>query len=174
MAGVVPEQVVGPAPRFAQGVHVAAAEEVGLHIHLLDRQFAGLDLLVHPLMARIEAAGVSSHGDQARALGDIRQPFSVGQTVGHRDLHLHMLAGLQALNRLAGVHVGGGGEDGRLDARLFQRLAQVGGPVRDSVLLGHLAGRIRRAAGKLRQQHKTDHHQQQRTDQKLGDGVDRP
>ena len=48
---VVPQQVVGPAARLAQGVHVRAAEEVGLHVHLLDRQLAGDDLVVDVLVA---------------------------------------------------------------------------------------------------------------------------
>jgi hypothetical protein len=39
--GVVPQQVVGPAARLAQRVHVGAAEEVGLHVHLLDVELAG-------------------------------------------------------------------------------------------------------------------------------------
>ena len=43
VGGVVPEQVIGPAARLAQRVHVGAPEEVGLHVHLLDVQLAGLD-----------------------------------------------------------------------------------------------------------------------------------
>ena len=39
MRGVVPEQVVGPRARLAERVHVGAAEEVGLHVHLLDMEF---------------------------------------------------------------------------------------------------------------------------------------
>ena len=38
--GVVPQQVVGPAARLALGVHVLAAEEIGLDVHLLDVEFA--------------------------------------------------------------------------------------------------------------------------------------
>ena len=49
--GVVPQQVVGPAARLAERVHVRAAEEVGLHVHLLDVELAGDDPLVHPLVA---------------------------------------------------------------------------------------------------------------------------
>ena len=41
MRGVVPQQMVGPAARLALGVHVRAAEEIGLHVHLLDVEFAG-------------------------------------------------------------------------------------------------------------------------------------
>ena len=52
VGGVVPQQMVGPAPRVAGGVDVLAAEEIGLHVHLLDLQLAGLDLLVDVLVAR--------------------------------------------------------------------------------------------------------------------------
>ena len=45
-----------------------AAEEVRLHVHLLDLQLAGGDAPVHPLMRRIEAARVPDHADQAGLL----------------------------------------------------------------------------------------------------------
>ena len=48
--GVVPQQVVGPRTRLPQRIHVGAAEEVRLHVHLLDRDFAGDDAPVNPLM----------------------------------------------------------------------------------------------------------------------------
>jgi len=48
---VVPQEVVGPRARLAGRVDVGAAEEVGLNVHLLDLQFAGLDLVVDPLVA---------------------------------------------------------------------------------------------------------------------------
>ena len=67
VAGVVPQQVVGPAARLAQRVHVGAAEEVRLHVHLLHLQFAGLDALVDPLVAGIEAPRVSGHRDERRS-----------------------------------------------------------------------------------------------------------
>ena len=54
------------AARLAQRVHVGAAEEIGLHIHLLDVEFTGLDLLVHPLVAGVEAAGMATHSNQSR------------------------------------------------------------------------------------------------------------
>ena len=63
--GVVPQQVVGPAARLAERVHVRAAEEVGLHVHLLDVEFAAPDPLAHPLVARVEAARVAAHRDLA-------------------------------------------------------------------------------------------------------------
>ena len=48
---VVPQQVVGPGARLADRIDVLAAEEIGLHIHLLDVQLAGDDLVVYPLVA---------------------------------------------------------------------------------------------------------------------------
>ena len=60
VAGVVPQQMVRPAPRLAERVHVGAAEEVRLHVHLLHLQLARLDALVHPLVARVEAARVAA------------------------------------------------------------------------------------------------------------------
>ena len=42
VAGVVPQQMIGPAARLAGRVHVGAAEEIGLHVHLLDFELAGL------------------------------------------------------------------------------------------------------------------------------------
>ena len=50
--GVVPEQMVGPAARLALGVDVPAAEEIGLHVHLLDVELARHDPVVHLLVAR--------------------------------------------------------------------------------------------------------------------------
>ena len=50
MRRVMPEQVIGPGPRLAQRVQVRAPEEKSLHVHLLDRQLARLDPVVHPLV----------------------------------------------------------------------------------------------------------------------------
>jgi len=60
--------VVGPAAGLAQRVGVGAAEEIGLHIHLLDVEFAGRDPVVDVLVAGVEAAGVAAHGHQAGLL----------------------------------------------------------------------------------------------------------
>ncbi len=49
---VVPQQVVGPRPRLALGVDVLAAEEIGLHVHLLEVRVRRRDLRVDILMAR--------------------------------------------------------------------------------------------------------------------------
>src|SRR5215467_4435383 len=56
MGRMVPQQMVRPTARLAGGVHVGATKEIGLHVHLLDLEFAVADALVHPLVARIETA----------------------------------------------------------------------------------------------------------------------
>src|SRR3546814_4599752 len=50
MRGMVPQQVIGPAARLSLGVHVMAAKEIGLHVHLLDRQITRHDPAVNPLV----------------------------------------------------------------------------------------------------------------------------
>ena len=72
--GVVPQQVVGPRARLAERVDVPAAEEVGLHVHLLDVELARGDAAVHPLVARIEAPRVADHRDQAGLASGRRRP----------------------------------------------------------------------------------------------------
>ena len=111
VGGVVPEQVIGPAPRLARRVHVLAPEEIGLHVHLLDIQFALLDALVHPLMAGIEAPHVADHGDDAGFVGDLHQRLGVLDRVGDRDFDQHVLAGAHHLFALAEVHFRRRGED---------------------------------------------------------------
>src|SRR5271166_335197 len=91
---VMPEQMVGPGARLAERVHVGAAQEVGLHVHLLDMELAGRDLLVDVLVAWIEAARMTDHRDESGLLLHFGDGFSVLETIGERNLHLHMLAGL--------------------------------------------------------------------------------
>jgi hypothetical protein len=123
---VVPEQVVGPRARLALGVDVPAAEEVGLHIHLLDGEFAGPDPVVHVLVRGIEAAGVAHHAHQPGflLLGDHR--LRVGPAVGQRDFDLDVLARLHAGDGLRGVHLGRRAQDHRVDIGPRQRFAQIG------------------------------------------------
>ena len=144
VGGVVPEQMIGPAPRLAGGIHVLAAEEVGLHVHLLDLQLAGGDALVHPLMAGIETAHVPAHGDDAGLLGDAHQRLGVLDAVGDRDFHQHVLAGTHHLLALAEMHLGRGGEDHRVGA--LDAFGEVAGIVRDAVFLCDLRGRVLIAA----------------------------
>ena len=56
MARVMPKQVIRPAARLALGVHIGAAEEIGLNIHLLHVQFTRVDLILDPLVRRVKAA----------------------------------------------------------------------------------------------------------------------
>ena len=75
------------------------------------------DALAHELMARIEAAGVADHGDEPASLLLRDHRFGVLQAVGERNLDLHMLAGLEALKRLRGVHLRRRREDHRVKPR---------------------------------------------------------
>jgi hypothetical protein len=143
---VVPQQVVGPGARLAQCVHVRAAEEVGLHVHLLDVEFAGANLLVDPLVAGVEAPRVAAHGDQPGLLLQREHGFGVGQAVGQRDLDLHVLAGLQAGDGLLGVHLGRRAQDHGVDFLHGQAVGQVGADVADAVLGGGLARLVQFAA----------------------------
>ena len=60
------------------------------HLQLLDRQLAGLDPPVDPLVAGVEPAGVTAHRREARATGR-RRPPPLGEGVAQRDLHLTCL-----------------------------------------------------------------------------------
>ena len=137
---VMPQQVVGPAARLAQRIHVAAAKEEGLHIHLLDLVLAVLDLAVHELMARIEAAGVAAHRHQAGLALQVDHCLRIPPAVGQRDLDLHMLAGLQALKRLRRMHLGRRAQDHGVHVLERQAGGEVGGDVADAVLLRHFLG----------------------------------
>src|SRR5262245_57367548 len=66
VTGVVPQQVVGPRAGPAQGVLVLAPEEERGHHQVLQREVAGGDAAVDPLVAGVEAAGVGRHGRDAR------------------------------------------------------------------------------------------------------------
>src|SRR6185295_596968 len=65
VAGMMPEKVVGPAPRFTFGIHIGSAEEKRLHHKMLKREFTLLDPVVNPLMAGIETPRVTAHGDES-------------------------------------------------------------------------------------------------------------
>ena len=49
VGGMVPQQVIGPAARLAGRVHVLSAEEISLHVHLLDFQLAFDDASCAPI-----------------------------------------------------------------------------------------------------------------------------
>ena len=101
-------------------------------------------LLVHPLMAGIEAAHVPAHGDDAGLLGDLHQRLGVLDAVGDRDFHQHVLAGAHHLLALAEMHLGRRGEDHRVGA--LDAFGEVAGVVRDAVFLRDLRGRVLIAA----------------------------
>ena len=144
--GVVPQQVVRPASGFAQRIHVRAAEEVRLHVHLQDEQLAGEDPFVDPLVGRVEPAGVADHADESGLLLDAVDLFCVRPAVGQRDLHLHVLAGSHRRDRLSGVHLGGRAQDHRVDVVAREYLVEVGGGVCDAVPAGDVL-RLLHAAG---------------------------
>ncbi len=80
-------------------------KKIRLHVHLLDLQLAGRDALVDPLVRRIEATRVADHADQAGLLLHLIDGLGIVPAVGERNLHLHVLAGLHALDRLLRVHL---------------------------------------------------------------------
>ena len=93
-------------------------------------------------MARIEAAGVADHGDEPGFSLHRGDRLGVLQAVGERNFDLHMLAGLEALKRLLGVHLRRGGEDDRVESRNFQALGEIGRDVADAVLRRRLFGLV--------------------------------
>ncbi len=110
-------------------------------------ELAGGDALVDPLVRGIEAPRVAGHGHQPGPLGDVRQPLGVGQAVGHRNLDLHMLAGLKALDRLGRMHLGRRGQDRGLVAGVGLGFGQVERPVRDVEPFGDRARAVLAAPG---------------------------
>ncbi len=124
---VVPQQVVRPAARLAEGVEVLPPEEIGLDVHLAQRQPAALDPLADPLVGGIEPPRVAGHRDEAGAGRGFGETLGVGEIVGHRDLDLHRLAGLQALDRLGGVEGRRRGQDDRVDVAPSQAQSSGGG-----------------------------------------------
>jgi hypothetical protein len=142
----MPQEVIGPRPRLAERVHVRAAEEVRLHVHLLDVELARLDLVVNPLMAGIEAARMAHHGDLACLPLRRRRRFRAGKAVGQRDLDLHVLARGKRRHRLVRVHLRGRAQDHRIHVFHGKRLGQVGAGVADAVLARDLFGLVELAA----------------------------
>src|SRR5215471_15968592 len=144
MRRMVPQQMIRPTARLAGGVYVGAAEEIGLHVHLLNLEFAAPDPLVHPLVTRIEAAHMPAHGDDASLLLDFHERFGVRNAVGDRNFDQHVLAGAHHLLALPAVHLGRRGENdgvGALDA-----FAEVAAAVRNAVFLGDFRGGVLIAA----------------------------
>src|SRR5882762_11225266 len=91
VTGVMPEQMVGPAPGFAFGIHVRTAEEKRLDDQMLQFEFASLDLFMNPLVARVETACMTAHCGQSGFFLNSENTFRIGQRVCDRDLDLDML-----------------------------------------------------------------------------------
>ena len=136
----MPQQMIGPATRLPQSVHVGATEEVGLHIHLLNVEFARFDFVVHPLVAGVEATGVTTHRHQAFFFGHAHDFLGVFPAVGQGDFHLHMLASVQASQALCGVHLGGRAQNHSVHFRQGQAVSQIGGDVVDAIFICHFFG----------------------------------
>ena len=66
---------------------------------------------MHPLVTRIEPAGVAAHCNQAGGFLEANDLLSIDQTIGERDFHLYRFAGLQALNGLRDVERSGNAKD---------------------------------------------------------------
>ena len=146
MGGMVPQQVVGPTARLTQRVHVGAAEKIGLYVHLLDVEIASLDFLMNPLVAGIEASGVATHGDQARGLLQVHHLLTVFEDIAQGDLDLHVLAGLEAVERLTGVHLSRRAQDHSVEFLDLEGLGQIGGDVTNPVLGGDFPGFVQLTA----------------------------
>src|SRR5499427_4164653 len=144
MGRMMPQQMVGPAAWLAGGVRVGTAEEIGLHVHLLELEFTVLDPLVHPLVTWIETAHMPAHGHDIRFLLDFDERFGVQHAVGDRNFDQHVLAGAHHLFALAAMHLGRRGEnDGISASDAFTKIAT---PMRNAVFLCDFRGRVLIAA----------------------------
>src|ERR1700737_1764127 len=81
VTSVVPQQMVSPRSRLTCRVHVAATEEVRLHVHLLDGQLTGFDAVVDPLVAGIEPPHVTRHRDDTGLSLDFDNSLRIGDGV---------------------------------------------------------------------------------------------
>jgi hypothetical protein len=126
--------------RLAEGVRVRAAEEIRLHVHLLNLELALDDSLMNPLVRRIEAARVADHANESCFLLCLGDSLRVRQTVGERDLDLHVLACAQASDALRGMHLRRRAENHRIDVFARERLVEIRGDVLDAEFGGDAAG----------------------------------
>jgi hypothetical protein len=118
--------VIGPAPRLPGGVHVGAAEEVRLHVHLLDGQLAGQDAAAHPLVGGVEPAGMPDHADLAGFLLYPLDLLRVRPAVGDRDLDLHVLARAHRGDGLTGVQLRRRAQDNGVHVVTREHLIEIG------------------------------------------------
>ena len=138
MGRVVPQQMVCPAARLTQRVHVGAAEKIGLHIHLVNVELSRLNLLVHILVAGVEAARVAAHGNQASLFLQRHDLRAVAVHIAQRNFHLNMFARVQTSDGLRGVHLRGRAQNHRVHLFDGEAVVQVGGDMGDAVFVGHL------------------------------------
>jgi hypothetical protein len=90
-------------------------------------QFSARNPLVHPLVRRVEPACVPDHADEPGPLLCLVDTLRIGPGVGERDLDLHVLAGLEALQGLLRVNLRRCAENRGADARLRESLAEIPG-----------------------------------------------
>ena len=64
--------------------------------------------------------------------------LGVLEAVGERDFHLHVLAGLEALQRLGGVHLGRRRQDDGVELGQFEAVGEIGRDMADAVFGGGL------------------------------------
>src|SRR5690606_30183106 len=114
---------------------VLTAEEERLHDQMLKLQLAGNDLVVNPLVRRVEAARVARHRNQPGLALHLVYALGVGEIVGDRDLDLDVLAGAHHLLRLLRMDLRRRRDDRGIDTGLRERLVEIRGPVRNTVLL---------------------------------------
>lgn len=103
------------------------------------------NLLVHVLVAGIEATRVSHHRHQPSLALKRRNGLRTCEAVRQRNFHLHMLARAHRLLRLIGMHLRGRAEDHSIEFLDLQALLQIVGDVRNAVLVRHLL-RLRQVA----------------------------
>ncbi len=93
-------------------------------------------------MARVEAARVADHGDEPAFLLLRDHRLGVLETVGERNLDLHMLPGFEALKRLLGMHLRRRRENHRFEPWNLQGLGEIGRDVADSIFCRRLFGLV--------------------------------
>ena len=146
MAGMVPQEMIGPASWAAVRADVLAAEEIGLNVHLLDRKLSGSDQIVNILVRRVEAPDMARHRDKTGFLLFRHQRFGVGEAVGHRDLDQDMLAGIHGGKALFGMHSCRRGENDSVDAVHGEAFRQIGTGMRNAVFRRQLPCRFEASA----------------------------
>src|SRR5438105_15065010 len=132
----MPQEVVRPASGLSCGIHIGPAEEKSLHDKVLQLEFARLDLLMNPLMTRIETTCVAAHGSQPCLFLNRKNPLGVGNRVCDRYLDLDVFAGAHAFDGLFGVYLRWRGESHGIKARTREAFGEIRRPARQAVAFG--------------------------------------